>query len=1628
MPHLLLCALLPILYLSSTVTPFLLYGCGLSDDLCDSNEYCFPDGVFGQCYSEDSGAPVPTALENLDDTELQLLQLELVRLASKNKEWAHEETQCVLAYFKLSMAYSLQYDPDFCQVRNPSNIWALIQLIDVGLAEDPSLLENPSSDHSMEELTDELLETSKRSQLDEVDDVSDEEMLRIIRQLKQPLVPSEQEIEDVLRDEQNDELVQQYLEGIVHNENPDFSALSDDQLTELIERLVELKNNMSAENRGEQEMVVPLDALGEQQSMLKKDIERVGEVNTGLDNTEHKIVKGRNDGVTRVAANRVYLKVNIKEENQLYPLIEFLQNTIALPNNLIFDDFQFENGQLSMRISRLKDAKPQSKKRIESVEGVAQAVYKRRKDIARLSGAEVAETGIGIGDESLPIESTDRDWMLAPALFVCVFTITALVIVAAAHLVKSRRHSKNNIQQMADQLDGKSSFAYQDLCRQRASMDISNGGRASKSSSTSSWCDETAAPPAIDISTGHVVLNFLQECLSEPTKMEAQWNAIKDYKNVQRATTRAVQFAQHNRSILPFDDNIVEVDGASQGEDGYLNASFIYDDDPKQPMYIVGQTPTSSQIRAFWQAVWQHGVCLIVNVSTLEECRQEKNYWPDTGSEVYGPFEIHLVSEHIWSDDYLVRSFYLKNLQNSQTRTITQFHYLSWAKNSTPPSAKSLLEFRRKVNKSYRGRSSAVLVHSWDGSGRTGAYCAVDVICARLLRGVRQIDVVATVEHLRDQRDGMVGTGDQFKLVYGCVAQEMVVVCDRESVAFLEKKTCTTAYAPLHGITPGTASNLFGWPRGYAFNRLGTLCRSYFRHRRCNSFGVIFGAADAFLLLSHNNSSAIIHTVTVEGIMRHGFCLRLLLVSCFWHGCHGVKIIDNGLAPPEIVHTPLSTKPRCKVFAPPLDLVFLLDSSGSLRDKFQDEIDVIRRIINHVTIGNSATRVMLIQFSGTQHLEFNFDKFADRDELLAALDVLRHVSGITRIGAVFEFALEMYRTPNNGWRDASVPKIIYLLSDGRTHDYPKDWQMAETLRSTIPNVDIWAYGTGDYVAMTAIANYTQSEAKITTNQNLHQLETQFDKFHGTEICEAQPVCIKGSDKPLDLLLVVDASESLDHLFADQASIKFLMDRVIDNINIHPEAVRLALISYSGTAFVHFKFNSFKYNNNSVIKEHLKTLRSIKGTTSTQLALEDALDMLTSDDPSIGTRRGVPKMALVMTDGHSQRSPKEMADKLRAAGIITLAVSVTPRPLVDEAELLLIGGDQNRAFSPHNLQDFEAEFMKHVGFGCDGVELAPDAKPRVRGATDITCEENALTLVVRTQRALQGVMYANNFHDDEKCILRKNDESREVRLTIVEGTCGLTKTPTPDGHGYHFNLTVILQFHPLIITRADQGLDVGCFLPHPVPPQELQRSVSKNAADSICVYRLHRYGPTQCVALDAKVGETIYHKWECDTPPEYNYLVHDCHVESEQNTFRIVDENGCEVDQHFLETPNYSRFSEHPEEAYVFQEMSVFKFPGDSDLVFHCKVSLCDMTASKSTCAAAIPPRCSPYKPTFPVRQKRGVIDKWRRSDGLLSRSRRQIVETKSGFYMTMHVETRTLNVLLSESIRPKDSVKYCDIS
>ncbi|KAM9334309.1 receptor-type tyrosine-protein phosphatase-like N [Symphorus nematophorus] len=313
------------------------------------------------------------------------------------------------------------------------------------------------------------------------------------------------------------------------------------------------------------------------------------------------------------------------------------------------------------------------------------------------------------------------------------------------------------------------------------SSQFSDGAQPSPSShsSTPSWCEEPAQAN-MDISTGHMILAYMEDHLRNKDRLMKEWEALCSYQ----AEPSAVSVAQSDANAkknrcpdsVPYDHSRVKLKAEiNPSRSDYINASTIIEHDPRMPAYIATQGPLSHTISDFWQMVWENGCTVIVMMTALVEDGEKQcdRYWPDEGSSLYHIYEVNLVSEHIWCNDFLVRSFYLKNVQTQETRTLTQFHFLSWPAQGIPTSTRPLLDFRRKVNKCYRGRSCPIIVHCSDGTGRTGTYILIDMVLNRMAKGVKEIDIAATLEHVRDQRPGMVRTKDQFEFALTAVAEEV---------------------------------------------------------------------------------------------------------------------------------------------------------------------------------------------------------------------------------------------------------------------------------------------------------------------------------------------------------------------------------------------------------------------------------------------------------------------------------------------------------------------------------------------------------------------------------------------------------------------------------------------------------------------------------------------------------------------------------------------------------------------------------------------------------------------------------------------------------------------------------------
>uniref|UniRef100_A0A183C450 Tyrosine-protein phosphatase domain-containing protein n=1 Tax=Globodera pallida TaxID=36090 RepID=A0A183C450_GLOPA len=719
----------------------------------------------------------PALERSINDFQSELLRAELTRLAKLGLDWPDARAQCVLAYFKLAVAFQLDYDTEFCTVRNPENIWALVQKVQNALLAEAEAEQANVEDETQSLLVDDgaMAEPQDEAVVGEVEDeqmpVQSEEVdvipILVLEEQNKPAIaknrngtPSDGEDEKRSSDglsaaevDELDQFVHKLLKG--RQAGPrEMGALSERQLSRLAQFIRQLQNVVqNNDDQKEAEEKVPEELLKEEAPpgieeaaqgdepmehvlLLKKDSEQFNNADMGLANTVHKIVKG---GIQRVEGNRVYLKVTKEQltEQELYKLIAYLDKKIAQPNNLYFDEFLYENGQLSFRISRLgvsrKDKKDtNADSALDNASGVAQAVYKRRKDIQTLAGIRVDETGIGSGLDVVPVERSQRDWLFVPIMTVSTLTICTLFAVLVVNLARMRRRRQDSPivpKAMPPGVDRGSKEAgcslYEDLCRQRVAEEgaISHGvsvvgGRAggdrSKHSSTSSWPDESCAPSGtdqLDIGTGHVLFTFLKDHLEKPGEVNREWESVKDYSNAAGETkvARRTENATKNvdATVLPYDDSLIslhcsnscetliDVSSSSAHSFGYYNASKIFDADP-EPTYIMAQAPQEKTVATFWQMAWEQGVALLVNLCDKDETKSGRcvQYWPEEGSKAFGNFEVHLVSEHIWSEHYVVRSLYLKNSTTSETRTVTQFHFLSWPSGGMPESSKALLEFR----------------------------------------------------------------------------------------------------------------------------------------------------------------------------------------------------------------------------------------------------------------------------------------------------------------------------------------------------------------------------------------------------------------------------------------------------------------------------------------------------------------------------------------------------------------------------------------------------------------------------------------------------------------------------------------------------------------------------------------------------------------------------------------------------------------------------------------------------------------------------------------------------------------------------------------------------------------------
>ncbi|XP_054834274.1 vitrin isoform X1 [Eublepharis macularius] len=113
------------------------------------------------------------------------------------------------------------------------------------------------------------------------------------------------------------------------------------------------------------------------------------------------------------------------------------------------------------------------------------------------------------------------------------------------------------------------------------------------------------------------------------------------------------------------------------------------------------------------------------------------------------------------------------------------------------------------------------------------------------------------------------------------------------------------------------------------------------------------------------------------------------------------------------------------------DIGFVIDGSSSVgTGNFRTILQFVANISKEFEISDTDTRIGAVQYTYEQRLEFSFDKYSTKQDVLNAIKRINYWSGGTSTGAAINYAFEQLFSKSK----PNKRKIMILITDGRSYD------------------------------------------------------------------------------------------------------------------------------------------------------------------------------------------------------------------------------------------------------------------------------------------------------------------------------------------------------------------------------------------------------------------------------------------------------------------------------------------------------------------------------------------------------------------------------------------------------------------
>ncbi|XP_066542086.1 collagen alpha-3(VI) chain-like isoform X2 [Hoplias malabaricus] len=357
------------------------------------------------------------------------------------------------------------------------------------------------------------------------------------------------------------------------------------------------------------------------------------------------------------------------------------------------------------------------------------------------------------------------------------------------------------------------------------------------------------------------------------------------------------------------------------------------------------------------------------------------------------------------------------------------------------------------------------------------------------------------------------------------------------------------------------------------------------------------------------------------------------------------------------------------------DVAFLIDGSDDVRRDFEYIRDFIIKVIEPLNVSAQKVRVAVVQHSDRPFPNFYLNTYNTKEDVLLAIRGLSPSGGRSlNTGAALKYMKDIILSPAYGSRaPQNVPQFLIVLTGGKSKDNVKEPANALKTEGVVP------FGVGVKNAdPKQIEDISHNPSFAFNIKEFSQLNTVPQKLNSyvslpkeqleTILKEAES---RGPKK--DIVFVIDGSDGVGREFP---IIKEFIRRVVENLNVGENKIRIAILQYGDTTHPDMYLNS--HETKEGVLNAIKDLRQQGGR---KRNLGGALDFVIHEvlDLNHGGRKqeGVPQFLVVISGGRATDNVKSLATAVKQSGIVPFSIGTRD---VDPEELKVISYIPDFAYS------------------------------------------------------------------------------------------------------------------------------------------------------------------------------------------------------------------------------------------------------------------------------------------------------------------------------------------------------------